>query len=220
VASPPAPSSARGAGLERSWRPLDRRSLRPGRPRAEIGEYHDTWSVSPDGGRIALGISAPGTSARIGIRILDRATLETVRDVETGIVAEAVGWLSRERVGGILQSGEAVVADAVSGEVVARQAVPTMLECLYGAPTAVTPLGLVVLLAGPDGRARLILVEPQGLARIVRLGRVRTSAPGGLCERAGLAVDPSTLHAYVVGARAPVAEVDLRTQTSATTRLR
>jgi hypothetical protein len=95
--------------------PPDRRSLVPGRPRAEIGEYHDTWSVSPDRGRIALGISAPGTGARIGIRILDRATLETVQDVETGIVAEAVGWLSRERVGGILQSGEAVVADAVTG---------------------------------------------------------------------------------------------------------
>ena len=134
--------------------------------------------------------------------------------METGIVAEAVGWLSRERVGGILQTGEAVVVDAGSGEVVATQAVPVMPECLYGAPTAVTPLGLVVLLAGSDGRARLVLVEPQGLARIVRLGRVRMSAPGGLCERAGLAVDPSTLHAYVVGARAPVAEVDLReTQT-------
>ncbi len=194
--------------------PLDRRSLRPGRPRAQIGEYHDAWSVSPDGGRVALGISAPGTGARIGIRILDRATLKTVRDVETGIVAEAVGWLSRERVGGILQTGEAVVVDAVSGEVVARQAVPVEPDCLYAPPTAVTPLGLVVLLAGTDGRARLILVEPQGLARIVRLGRVRMRAPGGVCERAGLAVDPSTLHAHVVGARAPVAEVDLRrTQT-------
>lgn len=139
--------------------------------------------------------------------------------METGIVAEAVGWLSRERVGGILQTGEAVVVDAGSGEVVARQAVPVMPECLYGAPTAVTPLGLVVLLTESDGRARLVLVEPQGLARIVRLGRVRMSAPGGLCERAGLAVDPSTLHAYVVGARAPVAEVDLReTQTSTITR--
>lgn len=193
--------------------PLDRRSLRPGRPRAQIGEYHDAWSVSPDGGRIALGISAPGADARIGIRILDRATLRTARDVETGIVAEAVGWVSRERVGAILQSGEAFVVDAVGGEVVARQAVPVEPDCLYAPPTAVTPLGLVVLLAGSDGRARLILVEAQALARIVRLGRIRMSAPGGVCERAGLAIDPSTLHAYVVGARAPVAEVDLRTQT-------
>jgi hypothetical protein len=121
--------------------------------------------------------------------------------------------VSRERLGAILQSGEAVVVDAVSGEVVARQTVPVEPDCLYEPPTAVTPLGLVVLVAGPDGRARLILIESQGLARIVRLGRVRMSAPGGVCERAGLAVDPARLRAYVVAARAPVAEVDLRTQT-------
>ena len=67
--------------------PLDRRSLRPGRPRAVIGEYHRAWSVSPDGARIALGISASGEGGRIGVRILDRATLRTAQEVETGIAA-------------------------------------------------------------------------------------------------------------------------------------
>ena len=45
---------------------VNERTLEPGAPWAEFGEYRDTWSVSPTGGWRRSGISAPGRSGRIG----------------------------------------------------------------------------------------------------------------------------------------------------------
>jgi hypothetical protein len=53
--------------------------------------------VSSDGQRAAFGISAPGESGRLGIRVIDLGTCHVVRDIEAGIAAEADGWIAPER---------------------------------------------------------------------------------------------------------------------------
>jgi hypothetical protein len=58
-------------------------------PWAEPGEYHDAWSLSPDRRLAAFGISAPGETGRIGIRVLDLGTFQVVKDIETGIAGGA-----------------------------------------------------------------------------------------------------------------------------------
>jgi hypothetical protein len=156
----------------------------------------------------AFGISAPGESGRIGVRILDLATLRTVKDHELGIAAEAVGWLRRDRLAAFLQSGEVVVLDPLSGDEIVRE--------LLGAPScpwpanAVTSLGFVMTVAD-GGAARLILADAQGGLRSVRLPEISAGEARGICQQVGLAVDQQRLVAYVIGPQAPVAVVDLRT---------
>ena len=160
--------------------PVNRRTLKPGVPWAELGEYHDAWSLSPDHRLAAFGISAPGETGRIGIRVLDLGTFQVVRDIETGIAAEALGWIAPDRLVAFLQSGEVVVVDPRSERELSRDSLGAV-SCPFGPPHAVTPVGF-------------------GLCETF-----------GLCQSAGLAVDPARLVAYIVGADAPVAAVDLRT---------
>jgi hypothetical protein len=189
--------------------PLDRRSLEGGAPWADLGEYHDAWSVSPDGRMAAFGVSAPGENARIGIRVIDLATLRTVKDHEVGIVAEAVGWVAPDRLVAFLQSGEVVVVDPVTGEEYARRALGAV-SCPFGVPNAVTRAGFVMLTSAA-GAARLVVTDAQGRVRTRELPEIAAGESFGFCAGASLAADPGRLVAYVVGAHAPVAEVDLRT---------
>jgi hypothetical protein len=189
--------------------PVDRRSLEPGVPWAELGEYHDAWAVSPDRRMIAFGISAPGENGRIGIRVIDRSTLQSVTDIETGIAAEALGWLERDRLAGFLQSGEAVVVDPGSGLEFGREALGA-ISCPFAPPNAVTPLGFVMVIA-VAGSARLVQVDGRSRVRTIRLDDIGLGERFGQCESVGLAVDPARLKAYVIAAEAPVAEVDLWT---------
>ncbi len=192
---------------------LDPRTLAPRPERVELGEYHDAWSFSPDGSQVAFGISAPppasGSPERLGVRIVDPAKMSVSRDVSTGIAAEALGWLSSSRLVALLQSGEVVLIDPRTGEVLRRESVrPFELQC-GPQPSAVTPHGLVLLLAG-GGRtpARLVVVNAQGRVRAVSLPGVRIS---GECGRGGLATDSARNRAFAAGNSARVAEIDLRT---------
>lgn len=189
--------------------PVDGRSLEPGAPWAELGEYRDAWSVSPDGRMAAFGISAPGEAGRIGVRVIDLGTLQVVADVEVGIAAEAVGWLASDRVVAFLQSGEVVVVDPLSGEEHARRALGA-ISCPFGVPNAVTRAGFVMLLS-VAGRARLVVIDARGRVRTRELPAIAAGESFGFCAGASLAVDPARLVAYVVGGHAPIAEVDLRT---------
>ena len=101
---------------------FDSLSLRPTSAPVFFGEYHDAWSTSPDGRRVALGISAPGSEARIGVRIVNLARWATELDVETGIAAEAVAWLTDRTLVAALQRGGIVLIDPATGEVVRRWA--------------------------------------------------------------------------------------------------
>ena len=188
--------------------PVDRRTLAAGAPWAELGEYHDTWSVSPDGRLAAFGISAPGETARIGIRVLDLGTFQVVKDIAVGIAADAVGWVEPDRLVAFLQSGELVVVDP-GGQELARRPLGAV-TCPSTPPNAVTPLGFAMLLS-VAGAARLVLADAQGGVRTRELRQIAAGEIFGMCAGASLAVDRSRLVAYVVGGRAPVAEIDLRT---------
>ncbi len=188
---------------------VDRRTLEPGTPWADLGEYHDNWSLSPDRRLAAFGVSAPSDEGRIGIRVIDLGTLQVVRDLSTGIVAEALGWLEPDRLAAFLQSGEVVVVDPRSGKEISRERLGST-SCPFTPANAVTPLGFVLVVA-VSGSAQVVLADAQGRLRKLTLDDISVGFARDICEEAGMAVDPARLVAYVVGAGAPIAEVDLRT---------
>ena len=197
---------------------LDPLSLRPVSRRVRIDEYHESWSLSPDGSQVALGRGGQG----IGIEIVDLERLKVVRHVRTGIAAEALGWLAPRRLVAGLQRRGTVVVDPRTGRIARRFA-----EWSFPIGSVQTRLGLVMLLpelrtSSPGlpprrvaGAVRLALVDAHGRGRSVTLRRVRLGvrARHGLeyVDHAGLAVDPAQARAYVVAANAPIAAVDLRT---------
>ena len=82
---------------------FDPLSLRATSSPVVIGEYHHAWTVSPDGSRVALGISAPGATARVGVRVVELGSWTAELDVETGIAAAGLAWLTDRRlVAGLL----------------------------------------------------------------------------------------------------------------------
>jgi hypothetical protein len=220
-------SSAGGAALLAHLDPL---SLRPVSRGVKIDEYHNTWSFSPDGSELALGVSA-GVSrlspsrrllGRIGIYIVDVRTMRLIREIETGIAAEALAWLSPHVLVAALQRGT-VLVDPLSGKVVRRWPA-------FSFPDASVRLGAKLVMLVPPLRAavagmplvrvsggpRLVTISVQGRLRSVALRRIRLvarSSGGGFSygDRAALAVDQKRERAYVFAAGAPAAEVDLRT---------
>ena len=199
---------------------LDPLSLRPVSRRVEVGEYHQAWSLSPGGAQLAVARGGQG----IGIDIVDLGTMKLVRQIHTGIAAEALGWLASRRLVAGLQRGGTVLIDPRSGRILRRWP-------RYSFPDASARVrnALVMLLprlqqSSPNlpltrvaGAPRLAVVDTQGRLRSVTLKRVRLGvrSRNGIsdyyADRAGLAVDPGQARAYVVAADAPVAEVDLRT---------
>jgi hypothetical protein len=184
-------------------------------PRVDLGEYHYTWSLSPDGAELALGISAPGDREGLGIRIVDLRRMAVVRDIPTGIAAEAVGWLAPRRLAAVLQSSVVIVVDPATGTILRRWELGLGEQLLPR--QARTPDRLAVLLAPPTGvgPARLAVVGREGRLRTVLLAGIRIGDRSSCCwtipERAGLAVDPARERAFAFAAGAPAAEVDLQT---------
>ena len=194
---------------------LDPSTLRPRPPEVLLGEYHNAWSASPDGAQLALAISSPGEEGppvvgdrgRVGIRIVDVRRMTAVRDISTGVAAEALGWLAPRRLAAVLQSGEAIVVDPMSGAILRRWQVASG-SLLNPRWTRILD-GLLVLLDAPPS-PRLAIIDLQGRLRVVPLERQRDGCCGPWSKRAGLTVDPKRERAFVVAAGAPVAEVDLR----------
>lgn len=191
-------------------------SLQPVSPQVPIDEYHDAWSLSPDGSQVALAVSAPGREGRIGVLLVDLDTMKVVRGIETGIAAEALGWLAPRVLIAALQRGGTVRIDPVTGTTTNRwpdfsfpdESARTRdsLVMLAGPDADPSPGGAPALLAVVDARdgLRSVVLEP------IRL-RVRVAYGTVYRDRAGLAVDPERKRAYVFAAGAPVAEVDLST---------
>jgi hypothetical protein len=219
-------ASAASAVLAR----LDPLSLKPVSGQVNVPEYHDAWSLSPDRTEVALGVSAGESvlapartpNRRIGVYIVDLKTMRVVREVQTGVAAEAIGWLGPRRLVAALQRGGTVLVDPSTGRVVRRW--PSFS---FPDASALTPLGLVMLLpslraSAPNvpltrtsGPPRLAVVDGDGRLRSVSLKRipldVRTSDGISYEERAGLAVEAAHARAYVVAPNARIAVVDLRT---------
>src|SRR5437867_3084168 len=78
---------------------LDPLTLEPVGPYVPIGEYHWAATTSPDGLRLAVATGGPGG----GIQIIDLERMETAHSVHTGIAAEALAWLTPNRLLGALQ---------------------------------------------------------------------------------------------------------------------
>jgi hypothetical protein len=210
---------------------FDPLSLRAVSPQVQVDEYHDAWSLSPDGAQLALGVSS-GRSvlspsrplrARIGIYIVDMKTMELVREVQTGVAAQALAWVGRRQLVAALQRGGTVLVDPLTGRTTRRW--PGFSFPDASAPTRE---GLVMLFpqlrsSGADlpltrvsGSARLAVVDARERLRSLTLKRIPLAvhASNGISyeDRAGLAVDRAHQRAYVAGADAPVAEIDLLTR--------
>lgn len=198
---------------------LDPLSLRPVSRRVRLGEYHDAWSLSPDRSRLALGVSAPGHTGRVGIVIVDLQAMKIVRQIETGGAAEALAWFAPDLLVAALVREGTVLVDPRTGKILRRW--PRLSEPQASAGTRD---GLVLLFPGPlratdegEGTAapRLAVVDAAGRLRSVVLERmqlgVRYREGVGFADEAGLAVDPNRERAYVFAANAPVADVDLGT---------
>jgi hypothetical protein len=193
---------------------FDSLSLRPTSAPVGIAEYHGAWSTSPDGRRVALGISAPGRESRIGVQIVDLARGAVEADVETGIVAEAVAWLTDRRVVAGLQGGGIVLVDPAAGRVVRRWRGWEALDAV-----STRTRRRFVMLEGGRRTRRLASVDSAGRLRSVSL---RLPLPGRLSRRAhpALVADPVREHAYVITGAREVIDVDLRRMRVARRRLR
>jgi hypothetical protein len=204
---------------------LDPLSLRPVSRRVEVGEYHDTWSLSPDASQLALGVSS-GESVltpsrrlrgRIGIYIVDLGRMRLVQEIQTGIAAEALGWLSRRRLVAGLQRGGTVVVDPVTGRILRRWPRFSFPDLSARVGDALVMLFRdLPLMTVASGNPRLAVVDAQGRLRSVKLERIRLAVRSRnrayyYTDRTGLAVDSRRARAYVFAADAPVADVDLRT---------
>ena len=201
---------------------FDPLSLEPVSRQVQVPEYHDAWSVSPDGSQLALGISSGRSlispsrrlSGRIGILIVDLKEMKVVGEVETGIAAEGLAWLAPRLLVAALQRGGTVLVDPLTGRILRRW--PALSE---PQASARTPDGLVMLFPGvlpatPEATAgaRLGVVDPRGRLRSVTLERIQLALRDGVqWDGAGLAVDTARARAYVFAADAPAAEVDLGT---------
>jgi hypothetical protein len=134
--------------------------------------------------------------------------MRLARAIRTGIAAEALAWLTPGRLVAVLQSGDIVVTDPRSGRVLRRERLrPGEGACFAETrASAVTPDGLVVLLAARRGRrARLLLVDADGDIRALSLPADGTWG----CDRAGFAVDPVGERAFVLSLEGTIAAVDL-----------
>jgi hypothetical protein len=183
---------------------FDSLSLRATAAPVFVGEYHGAWSASPDGTHVALGISAPGSGARIGVRIVNLARWATELDVETGIAAEAVAWLTDRTLVAALQRGGIVLIDPATGEVVRRWAGWAALDAV----STRTHRRFVLLEPGRQTR-RLAAVDKAGRLRSVSL-RLPLRSRHSRLARPALVADPVREHAYVLTGSRVVVDVDLQ----------
>jgi hypothetical protein len=181
---------------------LDPLSLRPEGPRVRLGEYHDAWSFSPNGSRLALGMGGAGRTCGRGICLVDVRRMAIGGHVAAPGPVEALAWPRPRRIVAVVHGGGILVADPVTGAIVRRTPLPftTRLGEWEQAPG-----GLALLMNGRP--LRLVLVDASGSARVADLERIRPAVNG----YPGLALDRRGRRALVVAAGAPVAEVDLRT---------
>jgi len=186
-------------GAGRVFAPLERRALRPGRPRLRLGEHHGNWSFSPDRSRLALGMGGASPSCGRGICIVDVETMRIAGYVPASVAVETVAWLRPRRIVGVLQGGVVIVVDPVAETVVQSRDLP--YNNVYAPPVARTSEGLVVLIdANPPRLIRVDADGEVGSLALTRIGRDAGLAAAGRGERV-----------FVVSAGAPVAEVDVRT---------
>jgi hypothetical protein len=195
--------------------------LRPGRS-APVAGHAFGWSFSPDRRRLAA-----GSDITAELRLYDLKRLRVLGDVKLvkprvhGLVLASM-WSSRSRVlAAVVSPGCCGLGDTFVSAVDADSRAVRWRRDLGGSLQAGGAYhGGFVLVVGPKraiGPSRLVLVEPNGRLRMLRLEQIRSgwqrSGSGARFVshewNPGLALDPASGRAFVVQAGAPVAEVDL-----------
>jgi hypothetical protein len=153
--------------------------LTPIGPRVSVAEPHAPGVLSPDGDRLAIGLSKSpeaGTPfrGRVGLAILDPATMRVLHEVQTGIAAEQVGFPGP--VAAMLQGGDLVIVDPERG-VVERRFRGIGGDCSTMQRPAATPGRAVFTTVGASGRVRIVVVGRRGGVRTARLARLRVRGP-------------------------------------------
>ena len=190
----------------------ERASLdRIGRP-IMLGEYHDSWALSPNRARIAFGISAPGRLARIGVRLVDLRRWRVVGNFETGIAADVLWWPSARSLIAVLpacicprQVTGFVVVDPVKQRIVKRVRFRGALELFHGGQAIASRLAVLLddRVASTPAPGVLAVIGADGSYRVVRLTRIRLSP-----ERWGSAAVAKSRRGIVVLSNGIAAEVD------------
>jgi hypothetical protein len=138
------------------------------------------------------------------VRIVNLARWATELDVETGIAAGAVAWLTDRTLVAALQRGGIVLIDPVTGAVVRRWAGWAGLDAV----SARTRRRFVLLERGGRTR-RLATVDQTGRLRSVSL-RLPLRSRHSRLARPALVADPVREHAYVLTGGRVVVDVDLQ----------
>lgn len=182
---------------------LEADTLAPVAAGTALGEYHGAWAFSRDRRVLAV-----GTFARTGVRLIDPRSLAITRDIPLPVAVVALGWVSPDRIAVLLQRGGVVVVDADRGRIERRWPLSYSVPC--GATRqAVTPDGVIFVITGRSGTARLLRVDAAGQLRVVTLSRVRAPSGPRTCGAPALAADPAGRRAIVLGSHGPLADVDL-----------
>jgi hypothetical protein len=219
-----------GEGRTRELGRIDPDTLRPRRGRrVAVGSkacapssggqacwFVPAWSFAPHRPLLALARHRAGTAH--SLRIVDIRRMRVTADVPlAGGAVGAVAWLTPKRLLAIREicceeRQQLVAVDPARRRVVARRPLGGAVQRV-----AQTPRELLMLVAPAKeiGVARLIVADPDGAVRSVRLERLRAGVkilPGReyRIEQSilGLAVDPEGRRAFVVGPEL-VADVDL-----------
>ena len=191
---------------------LDPLTLAPTEPSTIVPEWHGGYSVAPGGGQAAFTVATNGLpptpgQGRVGIRVIDLATMEFVAEFRTGIAGSAAAWLAPRRIVAHVQGGRVWLLDPVSGD--ARRTGSIAGGCID--PTGKGSTGrLLVMRLG----SRLATVDKHGRVRTVRLTGME---PG--CFRRGFALDPVRNRAYAFDAGRRAATVNLSTMRASFTAL-
>ena len=184
---------------------VDPGSLRPLGKGVAVGRDVVSWSFAPNRTKLAIGDGYGGK-----IRIVDLARMRVRRTIGTVGVPVASAWLAPRRLVWA-EPYRIVLVDPLTGRILRRSYTDAAVR-----RTARAADSLVLLLApeGKFGPAQLAVAGATGPVRIVTLDRVLagTSSDEPVTIRLpGLAVDPETRRAFVIGGGEPIAEIDLAT---------
>ena len=211
--------------------PYDPVRLVPAGPPIRLGHFGQAWSISPDRGRLVAAAGwQPAGPKQAALAFVD---LRNARVEGTMVLAGelrravATAWV-RGRVLVVASGSDSTTVYAVDPD---RRVAVGQVELegtvLLGERAQ---RGLVLLLAAPDriGPVSLAVVDQRLRARTVVLERIsagtNTTGEGEArrttIRRPALALGPSELRAFVLGAGEPAASIDLRTMTTRYTPLR
>jgi hypothetical protein len=186
--------------------------------RARLGGHTHAWSRSTDGSRIVFGSEGPAELRFVDVRQM-RVVADDLRLQAKGAVL-FTAWPAADRVFAIVQTpgcciGEAAIflVDAERRQVLRRRGLGGSLQAAVA-----TQAGLAILLgpSGSVGGSRLLIADRYGRLRAAALSRIRSGQShtadrriAATVEQPALAIDTGNDRAFVIGARGPLAEVDL-----------